>query len=54
MTDTNRSRYLLRAIGLSLFVLFLPALALAATEGALEMIDLTGHWAGYHRQLRSS
>jgi hypothetical protein len=33
-------------VGLSLFVLFLPALALAATEGALEMVDLTGHWAG--------
>jgi Na+/H+ antiporter NhaD/arsenite permease-like protein len=38
--------FLLRAICLSLFVLFLPAIAMAATEGALELVDLTGHWAG--------
>jgi Na+/H+ antiporter NhaD/arsenite permease-like protein len=46
MTSTANTGLLLRAIGLSLFVLFLPVIALAATEGALEMIDLTGHWAG--------
>jgi Na+/H+ antiporter NhaD/arsenite permease-like protein len=46
MIDTRKNRLLLRAAGLSLFVLFLPVLALAATEGALEMVDLTGHWAG--------
>jgi Na+/H+ antiporter NhaD/arsenite permease-like protein len=46
MTRTANTGLLLRAIGLSLFVLLLPAIALAATEGALEMIDLTGHWAG--------
>ena len=46
MNDSRKNRLLLRAVGLSLFVLFLPALALAATEGALEMVDLTGHWAG--------
>jgi len=46
MTRTANTWLLLRAIGLSLFVLLLPVIALAATEGAVEMIDLTGHWAG--------
>jgi Na+/H+ antiporter NhaD/arsenite permease-like protein len=46
MTDTRNTGLLLRAIGLSLFVLFLPVIALAATEGALEFVDMTTHWAG--------
>jgi len=37
---------MLRAIGLSLFVLMLPLFAFASTEAALEMMDLTTHWAG--------
>jgi Na+/H+ antiporter NhaD/arsenite permease-like protein len=46
MTDTRNAGLLLRAIGLSLFVLFLPLIALGATEGALEFVDMTTHWAG--------
>ena len=46
MTQSRKTWLLLRAIGLSLFVLLLPAIALAATGGALEFVDLTGHWAG--------
>ena len=46
MIDARRSALLLRAISLSLFVLLLPLFAFAATEGAMEMLDLTGHWAG--------
>jgi hypothetical protein len=46
MTESRKTWLLLRAIGLSLFVLLLPAIALAATGGALELVDLTGHWAG--------
>ena len=46
MIDAQKSGLLLRAIGLSLFVLLLPVLAFAATEGAVEMLDLTGHWTG--------
>jgi len=46
MIDARKSALLLRAIGLCLFVLLLPVLAFAATEGVVEIIDLTGHWAG--------
>jgi len=46
MIDLNKSFLLLRAIGLSLFVLLLPVFAFAATEGAAKMLDLTAHWAG--------
>ncbi len=46
MNRPAKTGLLLRAVGLSLFVLFLPAIAMAATEGALEFVDLTGHWAG--------
>ncbi len=43
MIDAHKSALLLRAISLSLFVLLLPLFAFAATEGAVEMLDLTGH-----------
>jgi len=46
MSDINKTGFMLRAIGLSLFVLMLPLLAFASTEAALEMMDLTTHWAG--------
>ena len=46
MTRTANTGLLLRAIGLSLFVLFLPAIAMASVGGTLEFVDLTGHWAG--------
>jgi Na+/H+ antiporter NhaD/arsenite permease-like protein len=46
MTNTHKSGLMLRAIGLSLFVLMLPLFAFASTEAALEMMDLTTHWAG--------
>ncbi|MEE8495735.1 MAG: sodium:proton antiporter NhaD [Xanthomonadales bacterium] len=46
MIDARKSVLLLRAFALSLFVLLLPLFAFAATEGAVEMLDLTGHWAG--------
>ncbi len=46
MTNTHKTGLMLRAIGLSLFVLMLPLFAFASTEAALEMIDLTTHWAG--------
>ena len=46
MIDARKSGLLLRAFALSLFVLLLPLFAFAATEGATEMLDLTGHWAG--------
>jgi Na+/H+ antiporter NhaD/arsenite permease-like protein len=46
MTNTYKSGLMLRAIGLSLFVLMLPLFAFASTEAALEMMDLTTHWAG--------
>ena len=46
MTNTHKSGLMLRAIGLSLFVLMLPLLAFASTEAALEIMDLTSHWAG--------
>ena len=46
MIDAHKSALLLRAISLSLFVLLLPLFAFAATEGAVEMLDLTGHRAG--------
>jgi Na+/H+ antiporter NhaD/arsenite permease-like protein len=46
MTNTNKTGLLLRATALSLFVLMLPVIALAATEGAADALDLTGHWAG--------
>ncbi len=46
MIDAPKFGLLLRALALSLFVLLLPVLAFAATEGAAEMLDLTGHWAG--------
>ena len=46
MINARKHGLLLRASGLSLFVLLLPLFAFAATEGAVEMLDLTGHWAG--------
>jgi Na+/H+ antiporter NhaD/arsenite permease-like protein len=46
MIDDRKSTFLLRAIGLSLFVLLLPVFAFAATEGVVEILDLTGHWTG--------
>ena len=46
MSDIRKTGLMLRAIGLSLFVLMLPLMALASTDAALEMIDLTAHWAG--------
>jgi len=46
MTDSRNHTFLLKAAGLSLFVLMLPAVALASTQGALEITNLTGHWAG--------
>ena len=46
MINARKHGLLLRAAGLSLFVLLLPLFAFAATEGAMEMLDLTGHWAG--------
>jgi Na+/H+ antiporter NhaD/arsenite permease-like protein len=46
MTRTANTGLLLRAIGLSLFVLFLPAIAMASVGAGLEFVDLTGHWAG--------
>ncbi len=46
MSGAHKAGLLLRAIGLSLFVLLLPVFAFAATEGALDILDLTGHWAG--------
>jgi len=46
MTNTHKTGLMLRAIGLSLFVLMLPLFAFASTEAALEMMDLTTHWAG--------
>jgi Na+/H+ antiporter NhaD/arsenite permease-like protein len=46
MTLSFNHRHLLKAAGLSLFVLLLPAAAFAATQGAMEFVDLTGHWAG--------
>ncbi|MCJ7816058.1 MAG: sodium:proton antiporter NhaD, partial [Xanthomonadales bacterium] len=46
MTDSRNRWYLLKAACLSLFVLLLPAIALAATQGALEFADLTTHWTG--------
>ena len=46
MSDVHKSGLMLRAIGLSLFVLLIPLFAFASTEAALEMMDLTGHWAG--------
>lgn len=46
MIDARKSGLLFRAFCLSLFVLLLPVFAFAAAEGALEMRDMTGHWAG--------
>jgi len=46
MSYVHNSGLMLRAIGLSLFVLLIPLFAFASTEAALEMMDLTGHWAG--------
>jgi Na+/H+ antiporter NhaD/arsenite permease-like protein len=46
MTRPANTGLLLRAIGLSLFVLFLPAIAMASAGAGLEFVDLTGHWAG--------
>jgi len=46
MINAHKSGLLLRAFALSLFVLLLPVFAFAATEGAVGMLDLTGHWAG--------
>ena len=46
MINARKYGLLLRASGLSLFVLLLPLFAFAATEGAVELLDLTGHWAG--------
>jgi Na+/H+ antiporter NhaD/arsenite permease-like protein len=46
MTDSRNHWHLFKAAGLSLFVLLLPAVALAATQGALEFADLTAHWTG--------
>jgi Na+/H+ antiporter NhaD/arsenite permease-like protein len=46
MTDSRNYWLIIRAAGLSLFVLLLPVLAFGAAEGALEFVDLTGHWAG--------
>jgi len=46
MIEARKSTFLLRAIGLSLFVLLLPIFAFAATEGAVEILNLTGHWTG--------
>ncbi len=46
MTDSRNYTFLLKAFGLSLLVLLLPAAALASTQGALEITNLTGHWAG--------
>ena len=46
MINSRKYGLLLRASGLCLFVLLLPLCAFAATEGAMEMLDLTGHWAG--------
>ncbi len=43
MIDAHKSALLLQAISLSLFVLLLPLFAFAATEGAVEMLNLTGH-----------
>ncbi len=46
MPNTHKSGLMLRAIGLSFFVLMLPLLAFASTEAALDIMDLTSHWAG--------
>jgi len=46
VSDIRKTGLMLRAIGLSLFVLMLPLVAFASTEAALEMMDLTTHWAG--------
>ncbi len=46
MIDVRNPGLLLWAIGLSLFVLFPPVFAFAATEGAAEILDLMGRWAG--------
>jgi len=46
MSNAHKTGLLVRAVGLSLFVLLLPMFAFASTEAALEMMDLTGHWAG--------
>jgi Na+/H+ antiporter NhaD/arsenite permease-like protein len=46
MTLSFNHRLLLKAAGLSLFVLLLPAAAFAATQGALPLPDMTTHWAG--------
>jgi Na+/H+ antiporter NhaD/arsenite permease-like protein len=46
MKNPRNQRLIRSAIGLSLFILLLPAVALAATAGALEPVNMTGHWAG--------
>ena len=46
MNRAANTGLLLRAVGLCLLVLFLPTIAMAATGGALEFVDLAGHWAG--------
>jgi len=46
MNDSRNHWHLFKAVGLSLFVLLLPPVAFAATQGALEFVDLTAGVGG--------
>jgi len=46
MNDSRNHWHLLKAVGLGLFVLILPAVVFAPTRGALEFADLTARCAG--------